>query len=187
MIPHQLRPASPQTHLAAFSLIEIALSLAIIATAMLAVLGILPAGLDASKRAVDSTVVANILDSLHHRLQGEALAGTSAQSIFAKPSLFDAQGVLISEDVPEKDRPQIVYRADLSINDFRDRPADTGSLRAVTIALSWPVDSRSGNIPAGVKPRSVVSYPVTTLTGPDWIEISKSYTSDPTFTQKIGF
>jgi uncharacterized protein (TIGR02598 family) len=186
MIRSHLRSASPQTHLAAFSLVEVTLSVAIIATGLLGIIGILPVGLDASKRAVDSTIVANILDSVQHRLQGQPIEDTAGHTIFTDPLFFDAQGTAVSLESGLETRPSIVYRADLTIRDFAKRPAHTGSLRAVSVALTWPVDRVTGAAPATLKPRTVVSFPVTTLTGTDWKDIARAYPSDD-FVPKIGF
>lgn len=172
----------------AFSLIEIAFSLGIIATVVIAILGILPAGIDAAKRAADSTVVATIFGSLHHRLVGEPLTPKNGNDTLSfSPALFDAQGRPIASDAPAEELGRAVYQAELKLADWSERPANTSSLRVVTITLTWPVSSGAGASKGQRGQRASVSYPVTTLTGTDWPEIARAYPANPTFMPKIGF
>jgi uncharacterized protein (TIGR02598 family) len=156
----------------AFTLIEIALALAIIATALVALLGLLPAGLDASRQAVNSTVVAAVLENVHIRLQGHPLK--MGPAIFS-PLFFDDHGIFIRPDAEPEELARRLYRADVQISEWKERPANTSALRPTTISLSWPVDLRTGDALGTGNPKAVVTYGVTTLTGPDWQLIDRKY------------
>lgn len=182
-----LPSSSLQKQATGFTIIEIALSLAIIATAFVGVLALLPAGLDASRRATQSTVVATILDSVHDRLRGELLTPRPGEGISFSPALFDAQGIYLPPDAPDEQLERAIYRVDLTLADWTERPAHTSSLRVVTMAVFSPVDGRTGKVPPAVRPLTVVSFPVATLTGTDWPAIAREYKADPTFEPKIGF
>jgi uncharacterized protein (TIGR02598 family) len=61
MNSQRVRSCSPRTRRAAFTLVEIVLAIAVIATALVSLLALLPAGMNASRQAADSTIVAVIL------------------------------------------------------------------------------------------------------------------------------
>lgn len=167
-------PVSPRTHRAGFTLTEIVLALAIIASAFIAVLGLLPAGLNQSRLASDSTVIATVLEDVHNRLQGQALQ--TGKPTFS-PAFFDDHGVF----VPASDDAAVLarrfYRADVKISTWKTVPTGTSGLRPVTVSLSWPVDTRDKSGPAigNGNPKTTVTYGVTRLTGPDWSVIDTGY------------
>lgn len=165
---------SPRTHRAGFTLTEIILALAIISTAFIAVLGLLPAGLDQSRAAADSTVVATILEDLNNRLQGQKLQ--SGAPLFS-PAFFDDHGNYLPPNPSAADQERRLYRADVKVSSWKTVPTGTSGLRPVTIELSWPVNTRDKNGAAIGKdnPKTVVTYAVTRLTGPDWINIDTAY------------
>lgn len=154
---------------AGFTLIEVTLALAIIGVVFVALLGLLPAGLQASRQATDSTVIAVILEDLHNRLQGQVLKPGAASF---SPAYFDAHGVYLNpQTAAVTDR---VYRADVEVGDWRKRPDGTSALQPVSVSVSWPIDTQSGE-PATGNPKTTVTYTATTLTGPDWAEIDPNY------------
>jgi uncharacterized protein (TIGR02598 family) len=171
-------PVSPRTDRAGFTLTEIVLALAIIATAFIAVLGLLPAGLNQSREAANSTVVAAILEDLHNRLQGEIMKDGEASF---SPAFFDDRGIFIlpSADADDQARREQrrLYRAEVKIGTWKTQPANTSGLRPITIALSWPVNTNDKLGPAlgSDNPKTVVSYGATGLTGTDWETIDGSY------------
>jgi uncharacterized protein (TIGR02598 family) len=178
MIPDHAPAVSPRTHRAGFTLTEIVLSLAVISIAFVGLLGLLPAGLDASRQATDSAVVAAILEDLHNRLQGQPLkTGTAGFS----PAFFDDHGVFIDPNASGEEQGRRLYRAEVKIGAWNSRPSNTSALRPITISLSWPVDPKSGIALGKGNPKTVVTYCATTLTGSDWAVI------DPTFVPKIEY
>lgn len=172
MTRHHALPVPPRTHRAGFTLTEIVLALAVIATAFIAVLGLLPTGLDASRQAADSTVVATILEDLHNRLQGQPLK-TGAASF--SPAFFDDHGVFIPADANPGERARRLYRAEVKVGAWKNKPAGTSALRPVTIELSWPVNVQTGGALGKDNPKTVVTYAATALTGSDWAAIDTSF------------
>jgi uncharacterized protein (TIGR02598 family) len=160
-----------------FTLTEVALALTIVATVLVALLGLLPAGLNASKEAANSTVVSVILEDLHNRLQGEVLKPGDADF---SPAYFDVHGVFISPKAAAAERTKRVYRADVRIGKWFKRPDGTSALQPVTFEVSWPIDVATGE-PAAGNPKTTVTYTVTALTGTDWSSI------DPSYQPKIEF
>lgn len=183
MISNHAPVVSPRTLRAGFTLTEIVLTLGVISIAFVGLLGLLPAGLNASRQATDSAVVGAILEDLHNRLQGQPLkTGTAGFS----PAFFDDHGVYIDPNASADQQTHRLYRAEVKIGAWNVRPTNTSALRPITISLYWPVDS-AGN-PLGkknaqniVEPKTVVTYCATTLTGSDWALI------DPTFVPKIEY
>lgn len=171
MIGKHATHASPQPA-AAFTLVEIVLALAIIATAFVAILGLLPAGLDASRQAANSTVVAEVLDDVHQRLQNQPL---NVGPVAFSPVFYDDRGIFIAPDADPATQARRLYRADVSIVEWNQQPANTSALRPVTIALSWPVNATTGDALGKDNPRTFVTYATTTLTGPDWQAIDRRY------------
>jgi uncharacterized protein (TIGR02598 family) len=160
--------------IAAFTLVEIVLVLAVIATALIAIIGVLPVGLDAARQAANQTVIALIFEDVHNRLQSQPLtAGTASFS----PLYFDDRGVLIQPatgSTGSLSYPNALYRADVTIGSWNTQPPNTSGLMPVTIALSWPVT------PAGVaigpkNPQSSVTFGVAPLTGTSWPIIDSTY------------
>ena len=163
---------SPRTNRAGFTLTEIVLALAIIATAFIAVLGLIPAGLNQSRQAADSTVVAAILEDVNNRLQGQKLQ-TGAPSF--SPAFFDDHGVFIPATAASADQARRLYRAEVKIGTWKTRPSGTSVLRPITIQVSWPVDLKTGLALGTGNPKTTVTYTVTALTGTDWPAIDTSY------------
>jgi uncharacterized protein (TIGR02598 family) len=177
MTPSHALPVSPGTPRAGFTLTEVVLALGIIAIAFVGVLGLLPAGLQASRQAANSTVVGAVLEDLHNRLQGQPLIAGPANF---SPAYYDDQGAFIDPAASAADLARRLYRADVQIGSWQSQPTGTSALRPVTISLSWPVD-RNGNAAGKGNPQSVVTYPATTLSGSNWTAI------DPTFVPKLEY
>ncbi|HSJ00842.1 MAG: hypothetical protein ACAI34_14535 [Verrucomicrobium sp.] len=163
---------------AAFTLTEIVLCVAIISTVLVAVMGILPVGLDVSRKAMDHTVVATILEDVYNRLQGEVL--TEAEASFS-PAYFDDLGVYLlapkdgtSIEDTERYFNRRTYRAQVNIVRWSTPPANTSQLHAVRVRLFWPLDG-NGNPVGDPKPKAEVTFPVTTLAGSDWGNIDPQY------------
>jgi uncharacterized protein (TIGR02598 family) len=158
---------------AGFTLTEIVLAIAIIATAMIAVLGLIPAGLNASRDAADSTIVATVLADVNNRLKGHPLRGGIASF---SPAFYDAAGNFIHTDTEEPATfRNVIYRADAEILEWDIKPVGTGSLRPVRVSLSWPVSTADGAPVGSSNPKTIVTFGVTTLTGPAWEEIDRKY------------
>jgi uncharacterized protein (TIGR02598 family) len=169
---------SPRTDPAGFTLTEIVLALAVIAIAFVALLGMLPAGLDQSRQAANSTVTAAILEDVNHRLMGLALQSSPKSSTETiTPSFtayYDDHGVFIPTSASAAEKARRLYRAEIRIGAWKTKPADTSALRPITVELAWPLEPTTGS-PIGPNPKTVVTYPVSTLTGLDWKVIDSGY------------
>src|SRR5262245_18556349 len=111
---------------AGFTLAEIVIAIAIIATALVAILGLLSAGLTASREAADATVVSTILEDLNHRLKGQPLR---AGPLSFSPVFYDASGQLVHFDPTEPGSlAKAIYRGDVEIIEPQVRSAHTESL-----------------------------------------------------------
>jgi uncharacterized protein (TIGR02598 family) len=84
---------------AAFSLVEIVIAMAIIATGMIAIVGLIPVGLQASRDAAVRTTTAIILEDIHDRLEGQVLdqdgLADPEAKVEANPFYYDDQGLFL--------------------------------------------------------------------------------------------
>jgi uncharacterized protein (TIGR02598 family) len=167
-----------------FTLVEIVLALAIIATAFIAILGLLPAGLDASRQATDATIVATILDDLHSRVQHEPL---KEGLLSFSPAFYDDRGTFLSAKALAEPAARPFYRAELRVGRWAKQPQDTSQLRPLRIELSWPVDPISRASLGRDNPKAIVTYAATTLTGADWAEIYPPGRPDLKYQARIEF
>jgi uncharacterized protein (TIGR02598 family) len=170
---------SPRTSSAGFTLTEVVISVGVVATAFVAIVGLLPAGLDASRRAANSTVTAAILEDLNNRLKGQPLpqaAGSAPTAVSASfsPAYFDDHGVFLDPSI-QSNNSRRLYRADVQIGFWSAQPTGTSGLRPITIRISWPVDPNSGTAIGSSNPQIVVTYPAAPLTGSNWAAIDNSY------------
>ena len=125
--------ARPRKHrrAAAFSLVEIALALGIMAFALVSVFGLMPLGLTSFKKAMDTSVGSQIAQQITVEAQQsdfDTLVGTQAAS-FARPvRYFDDQG---TEGV--KGQAGMVYQANTRIVPSTAMP---GSSSTVTVQVA---------------------------------------------------
>jgi uncharacterized protein (TIGR02598 family) len=136
----------------AFTLIEVALSLGIISFAFVGVLGLLPVGLDVSRKAIDATIGAQIAQKLITEVQQTDFslltdsntkfstdflltAPLAAQAANA-PSYFDDQGNKIT-DPSAISNGNFVYQAGFVVEPTTTLPdvGPTEKLATVTICL----------------------------------------------------
>lgn len=166
---------------AAFTLVEVVMVIGVISFALVAIIGVLPAGMNASKDATNQTMVSLILEDVHNRLQLQPL--TPGAAAFS-PAYFDDRGVYISPNPSSPTAATLAnayYRADVTIGTWNSAPANTSSLRPVTVALSWPVNPGTGNAIGPKNPQATVAFGVTSLAGPAWQSV------DPTYVPKVEF
>ena len=183
MILPQNSRAAALARRAGFTLTEIVLALGIIATVFVAVLGLLPAGLDASKQAASSTIVASILETVHQRLQNQPL---EKGVLPFSPLFFDDRGAIVPAEASKEQLFRRLYRADVKIGEWRKQPEGTSNLRPITVELSWPVNG-AGEAIGPDNPKTALTYPATTFTSPDWQEIYPPGRPDLKYEPKIEF
>jgi uncharacterized protein (TIGR02598 family) len=158
----------------AFTLVEVAFSLVIVATGLIAIVALIPQGQQASRRASEHTVTAIILEDVHDRMEGNVL---KVGELATSPFYYDVQGVFIPDESDEDEKSSRVYRADVRIEDIHESAvvSDTSGLKAVIVELSWPVAPLSGEVLGKGNPKSTISYYLTTLTGPEWELVDGAY------------
>lgn len=135
----------------AFTLIEIALSIAVIAFALTAIVGLVPIGLTAARESVESTVSANILAAAMNDLRQRAFSEIEALEA-AGPSLlwFDDQGFAVSD----ANKADAIYEVRVEIADGRlprasgVSPAATGDLKTIVLRIAHNPGGIQSNIPA---------------------------------------
>ncbi len=163
-----------------FSLVEIALTIAILATVLVITIALLSPGLEAGMQSASQTITGAILEDVHERMEGEPLA---EGAVAGGPYFYDDQGIFIAASAAPEVLARRIYRAEARIvrPSEANVPANTTGLMGVIVDLYWPVHSASGEIFADAKPGTSITYYLTTLAGPDWMRI------DPSFVPKIEF
>ncbi|MEM7144281.1 MAG: prepilin-type N-terminal cleavage/methylation domain-containing protein [Verrucomicrobiota bacterium] len=158
----------------AFTLVEVAFSLAIVATGLIAIIALIPQGQEAAKASSEHTVTAIILEDVHNRLEGEEL---TVGDLPTSPFYYDAQGVFIPDGEDPEEINRRIFRADIRIEDIADKSGlpDTNGLMAGVIELSWPVVPATGDPLGKGNPKTTITYYLTTLTGLEWTEVDSSY------------
>jgi uncharacterized protein (TIGR02598 family) len=157
-----------------FSLIEIVITVGILATVVISLVGILPVGIKSAEDAANRTVVAVILEDVRNRLEGQLL---KPGEVSLSPFFYDRQGLYIGEDSNEEVKMGRLYRADARLIDLAEdsRLKHTSGLMAVRIDVRWPVDVYSGAPLREGKPQETITFYVTPLTGADWSAIDTNY------------
>lgn len=167
----------PATNLKGFSLIEVVLAMGIAAIALISILGMLPYAMESSRASADQTAIGTVLEEVHERVKGEPIkAGVVAGS----PYFYDPQGRFWEEGVADRaagaagfDR---FFRVDVELQELpSDGPFEhADEVLAAVVEISWPVDEE-GNAIGRKNPKTTITYPLTTLTGPDWKVIDPDY------------
>jgi len=170
------RGQSPQIY-AGFSLVELALSLAICAVALVSLLGLLPQFMEYERDSADQTAIGTLMEDIHDRLEGQEFK-EGVPSI--SPIFYDQQGGYWDPDAVNEnsDGPLILgrkfFRGDIKLVKPAGSTNSTNSPLVIKIDFYWPIDS-DGNPLGDKKPKTSVVYYTTTLTGPDWEEIDPEY------------
>jgi uncharacterized protein (TIGR02598 family) len=167
-----LPPRTGSAAQAGFSLVEIALAVAVMSFGLVILAGLLPVGIDASRQAVDSTVAGLILSNVQERLQGEPLrAGTPLIS----PAFYDEHGGFVPTDAEEAVLKTRRYRVEVKIGTWPVQPEGTSSLAPVTYSIFWPIRPETGEAPANAAPKLVATTATSAATGPSWGAIDPQF------------
>lgn len=162
-----------------FSLIEVTLAMAIIASVMISLMLVMGMASDAGSRATRLTTIGHILTDVHQRMEGAPLQNGPVQSSYSWDGAFyyDVEGVFVPHDAPEDRLLRRTYRVDveLSTPDPEAFPNAHG-LKAVTMQLKWPVDPATG-VHLAKEGHNVdsMTYFVTALSGPSWEEVDPQF------------
>lgn len=126
----------------AFSLIEVTLSIGIIAFALIAIFGLIPVGLTSGREAIDATRSSLIGQDARDRVKSSLTSAVFAGGDVALgPWFYDRDGVFVN--VASTGYGAVVYRADATIHGtWNSTPAnvDATVLRPATITLGWPIN-----------------------------------------------
>jgi hypothetical protein len=114
-----------------------------------------------------------------------ALSGAAPDPAGRSPIFYDDHGLFIAPDAEPADQDRRLYRADVRIAEWRERPVNTSGLLAVIVALSWPVNAGTGEAIGADNPKTTVTYGVTALTGPDWTRIYPPQRLDWKYQERI--
>ncbi|MFV1994073.1 MAG: prepilin-type N-terminal cleavage/methylation domain-containing protein [Verrucomicrobiales bacterium] len=177
-----------------FTLVEVVLALALLGTALVAVLGIIPVGLEASRSAELHTLRAHIMEDVRDRIRGRPLR---AGELEGGPIFYNREGISVpnplgtgSEAASSENASAAVvgdpyhdpqYRVDVEVVVLDSPIEHAADLMAVKVRLSWPIDPRTGLSLARVSGSVAFCYYVNAMTGPSWEKV------DPNFTPRIDF
>ena len=148
----------------AFSLIEVTLSLGILAFCLIAVFGLLPVGFTSNQTSVEQTVATGMASAIVSDLRATAFAtGTSANYKIAIPvnSPSATQQLRLREDgsLDTTGGANSKYLAYISFS----KPASAKAATPVRILVIWPAGSNLNNNP----PKNVAGF-CETVTAIDW-------------------
>lgn len=157
---------------AAFSLVEVSAALALVAFSLLAILGLIPVALKASREAVDDTRASLIAQDAATHLR--AMPATSATTKTEMILWYDRDGRYVEVDASKSDYSNAMYRADVARGRLNSYPAhtaiadqdpangDSTQLMGAIIVIRWPVNTTTGEPPANGTNRLSYSFLVRT-------------------------
>lgn len=134
---------------AAFSLVEVTLALGIAAFCLIAVIGIIPVGVQTNRNAKSQTAATNIMAAVVSDLRATPTAGNNPSPQFAitfgtcKNLYLDSQGqVVASSDCNTSITPPATARYKLNVT-----WSDSGStaLRYADLKVTWPAAATAAN------------------------------------------
>jgi len=142
----KVHPSSPS---AGFSLVEVALSLAILAVGMVGVLSLLPVGLESARQVHAETVAANVARSALTRFMTNAFSATAFSNVVTS---VGEGGILETEywgmdgqiPVNPTDRLGKYFRLEFQRGPVWEGPGGTVACRYF-LNLAWPEDALNAN------------------------------------------
>ena len=166
-------------HSQAFSLVEVALALGIVAFAMLGVFGLLPVALQSARDSVDYTRTTLVEQDVAARLPSLVSPNASdlATATVNVTWYYDATGRRLTID-PTASAPYVnaFYRVDVKRASPNTYPSNTDPggrdpgntystvLMGATVTIRWPVDPNSGNGAGSTK--NLINYSLLTHVTP---------------------
>lgn len=158
----------------AFSIVEVALALAIASVGLVTILAMAPQAMETSRSSADRTAIGVVLEDIQENIRGLPLVvGIPEKNRY----FYDIQGRATIVDPENKDAMPPFFRVDIELVEISE-PAtleNAESLLAVAATIWWPLDEK-GEPRDASNPRLRFSRPVNTLTGPDWQAIDSEYT-----------
>ena len=157
-----------------FSLVEVTLALAMIASVLISLMLVMGMASDAAARATRLTTIGHILTDAHQRIEGLPMKDGPLKGT---PFYYDGDGVFIPIDAPEDVLVTRIYsvEAELATPHAAHAP-DARGLKALTLRLRWPVDGASGRSlsDSAANTETMTSF-VTSLTGPGWEKVDANF------------
>lgn len=130
-----------------FTLVEVTLAIGIIAFALLAVLALVPVGLNSGRAAIDATRTTLILSDAQNRarIAGTSATFTNATNVTLPNLYYDQDGLALPGYAGALYRAIVTIEATWGAN-APPPNVDSGFLRPVTIQLGWPVNASDGSV-----------------------------------------
>jgi uncharacterized protein (TIGR02598 family) len=128
---------NPRSRFAGFSLVEVVLAIGIISFAFVAVVGVLPVGVQVSRQAINTTIEAQIAQQLTTQaLQADysSLPAMASDSV-ANPFYFDDQGNAVTASEPGDIPKDAIYAAAFDISTTTALPAGVSTSRLATVKV----------------------------------------------------
>ena len=149
---------------ASFSLVEVTLALGVAGFCFIAILGLLPVGVQTNQRAISQTAATGIVSSVVADLRATpAATTTSTQYVItfgtAKTLFFDGGGAC-STDISGTTKPngfswtpplRVRYRLDVT---FPTNPAGANAATFAYLRVTWPVPPSAQPLPATPDPNT---------------------------------
>lgn len=160
-----------------FSLVEISLAIAVIASVLISLMLVMGMASSAAAKATRLTTIGHIFTDAHQRMEGNPLRDGQLRDA---PYYYDGEGVFISQDDSRELQLSRVYRVDIVISTPAPNVAKNAEgLKAVTMEIAWPVNGADGSLLGySANNRESMTYFVTALTGPNWEKVDPTF--DPT-------
>lgn len=129
-----------------FSLVEVTLAIGIIGFALVAILALMPVGMNSSRDAIDATHTSLIAQDLENRIKSSVTRATFSNTtdVILGPWFYDRNAVVV--DTAANGFTSVIYRADATVHagwgtNAAPASVDANFLRPVTVSLGWPVSS----------------------------------------------
>lgn len=139
----------------AFSLIEVVMAIGIVSFALIAIIGMIPIGLNAMKASVNDTLACLIFQDVSERITGQPYPTSSTNVLY----YYDSRGAFVdtnsTNSVPIYKVAVKIAPLDASLT---NGALTNANLRAVVVGISSTSSPRT----------NVTSFYVTPLTGPGW-------------------
>ncbi len=157
----------------AFSLIEVTIAMAIAAVSLVLIIGLLHPAMTSARDSADQTAIGTVLEDVHDRLEGSPLVVGVPE---ISPLYYDEQGRFVSDDKADSLESRRFFKVELELAEFagETKPENIGGMLGLSVEVYWPLDDKRNPLGSS-KPKTTVSYPVTTFTGPDWPLIESEF------------
>lgn len=152
----------------AFSLVEVTLAIGVIAFGVIAIVGLMPVGIQASKDAADDTRTSVIAQDAWNRTRAlltgsfPALSGSYPSETQMGPKWFyDVDGRFLDQ-TNGPNYPNVLFVAQVKFGPLQIYPSagtiGNATLTGATVSIGWPVNGTDGTISQANASRAVYSF-----------------------------